>query len=86
MRVASTGLGERELHAIIDSLEPKGDMLVLHSTTDGPAGCTGWHLQVFLEEQDMAEVVLGFLRPSVLWQMMLSLISPKKNPQEPVKL
>ena len=86
MRVASTGLGESELRAVIDRLEPKGDSLGLHATTDGPEGCIGWHLKVYLEPQDIVPVVLGFLRPSVLWLMILSVIFPKKNPKEPEKL
>ena len=86
MRIASTGLGKTELHAAIDRLEPEGDSLGLHATTDGPEGCIGWHLETYLEPQDIVPVVLGFLRPSILWLIILGLIFPKKNPQEPEKL
>ncbi len=82
MRVASTGLGKKtELVAKIFNLKPEGDKLALHATTEGPGGCTGWNLETFLEPQDVVPVLLGFLRPAILWTMIKSYLSPKKNPK-----
>jgi hypothetical protein len=86
MRIASTGLGKTELRAVIFDLQPKGNCIGLHATTDYPDGCKGWHLETYLEPQDILPVVLGFLRPGILWLIIKSFVFPLKNPKEPEKL
>ena len=86
MRIASTGLGKTELSSSIFDLKPEDDSLGLHATTDGPEGCGGWHLETYLEPQDIVPVIVGFLRPSVLWLFVTSFLFPKKNPKEPEKI
>jgi hypothetical protein len=83
MRVASTGLGTTELHAVISDLRPEGKDLALHAMTKEPAE---WHLETYLEPKDLLPVIKGFLRPSVLWTIFMSFIFPSKNPKEPEKL
>ncbi len=86
MRVASTGLGKTELVAKMFDLKPDGGSIGLHATTELPEGCAGWHLETYLEPQDMAPVLLGFLRPAILWTMIKSFLFPKSNPAEPETL
>lgn len=80
MRVASTGLGETELIADITSLKPEGDLLGLHAMATSPSE---WHLITYLEPKDIRPVVVGFLRPSILWAILLSFIFPWKKGKEP---
>ncbi len=86
MRVASTGLGKTELIAKVFDMKPNGDSLGLHATTEAPEGCDGWHLETYLDPKDVLPVVIGFLRPSILWTMITSCLFPRKNPAEPEKL
>jgi len=83
MRVASTGLGKTELHAVIYDLKPEGKDLGLHAMTKEPAE---WHLETYLEAKDLLPVIKGFLRPSVLWAIIISFIFPSKSPKEPETL
>lgn len=86
MRVASTGLGKTELRAEVFDMKPKGDCLGLHANTLEPEGCAGWHLETYLEPQDVVPVVMGFLRPSILWAIVMSFLFPIKNPKQPEKI
>jgi len=83
MRVASTGLGETELIAEIYDLKPEGDLLGLQAMSTSPAE---WHLETYLEPKDVLPMVTGFLRPSILWTIVLSFIFFFKKAKEPEKL
>ncbi len=83
MRVASTGLGKTELHATVFDLKPEGEVVGLHAMTKEPAE---WHLETYLEPKDLLPVVTGFLRPSILWAIVLSFIFPWRKGKEPENL
>jgi hypothetical protein len=80
MRFRSTGLGPTELKGRISDLSPIGeDLLVLHISTYEPVE---WHLKAAMERKDIPRVVMGMLKPSVLFYMIRTIFSIKKNPKE----
>ena len=83
MRVASTGLGKTELIARIYDLKPEGDLMGLQAMATSPAE---WHLETYLEPEDVWPVVSGFMRPSILWAIVRSFIFFRKKGDEPDKL
>ena len=83
MRVASTGLGQTELVAKISDMRPEGDSLGLYAMASSPAE---WHLETYLETKDVWPVVIGFLRPSILWAIVLSFVFFWRKRKEPEKL
>ena len=83
MRVASTGLGQTELIADIFKMEPQDGLLGLHAMATSPAE---WHLETYLEPEDIWPVVTGFLRPSIIWAIVSSFIFFWKKGKEPEKL
>ena len=83
MRVASTGLGKTELIADIFDMKPEGELLGLHAMATSPAE---WHLETYLEPKDIGPIVAGFLRPSILWAIVLSFIFFWRKGKEPEKL
>ena len=83
MRVASTGLGQAELIAKIYDLKPEDDLLGLQAMSISPAE---WHLETYLEPKDVWPMVIGFLRPSILWTIVMSFIFFWKKGKEPEAL
>jgi hypothetical protein len=83
MRTASTGLGQTELVATVTSMSPKGDDMGLYALASSPAE---WHLETYLEAKDVWPVVFGFLRPSILWVIILAFLFPWRKGKEPQKL
>jgi len=80
MLAKSTGLGKSVLSANLQDLKADGDLLVMHLDTIEPEG---WHLRAAMQLEDIPAVIKGFLKPSVIFFMLRSLIFPKKNPIEP---
>jgi hypothetical protein len=83
MRVASTGLGTSELVADTTGMKPDGNLMALHAMATSPAA---WHLETCLEPKDVWPVVKGFLRPSIVWVIVLSFILFWKQGSEPENL
>ncbi len=83
MRVASTGLGQTELIADITEMKPEGINLGLHAMATSPSA---WHLETYLEPRDIWPVVAGFLRPSILWAIVMSFIFFWRKGKAPEKL
>lgn len=81
MRFKSTGLGETELKGRMSDLSPNGKgQLVLHIQTYDPVE---WHLWAGMEYKDVPKLLVSFLRPSVFFHVIRTLIWVKKNPKEP---
>ena len=80
MLARSTGLGKSMLNAHLKDLKSDGDLLVLHLDTIEPEG---WHLRAAMQFGDIPSVIKGFLKPSIIFFLIRSLILPKKNPKEP---
>ena len=83
MRVASTGLGQTELIADVTSMKPNGNLMGLYCEATSPAE---WHLETYLDPEDVWPVVLGFLKPSVIWVIILSFVLFWRKGPEPEKL
>jgi hypothetical protein len=83
MRVASTGLGKTEMQCKVSGMNPDAGFLVLKARSFKPAQ---WDLKIFLEAKDLPVIVKAFLRPSVIWTIILSFLIPLKNPKEPETL
>jgi hypothetical protein len=83
MRVASTGLGQTELIADITTMKPKEELMGLYCEATSPAE---WHLETYLEPQDVWPIVSGFLRPAILWGIALCFIFPWKKGKDPEKI
>ena len=83
MRVASTGLGKDELLADVTSMKPEGDLMGLYAMTTSPAE---WNLGIYLDPKDVWPIVSGFLRPAILWAIVLSFIFPWRKGKEPEAL
>lgn len=84
MRFRSTGLGETELLRRISDLSPNGKgQLVFHIQTYDPVQ---WHVWAGLEYEDIPKTILAFLKPSVFFHVLRTLIRLKKNPKEPESL
>ena len=72
MRFRSTGLGKTELEAELASIEPKGDLLILHVRTTNPVR---WHIRAGIQRKDIPKLIrlmfsfnlikyfFGFLNP-----------------------
>ena len=80
MLARSTGLGKSMLNAHLKDLKSNGDLLVLHLDTIEPQG---WHLRAAMQLEDIPAVIKGFLKPSIIFFLLRSLIFPKKSPKEP---
>ena len=83
MRVASTGLGQTELVADIITMKPEGKLMGLFQEATSPAE---WHLETYLDPEDVWPVVVGFLKPSVIWVIILSFVLFWRKGPEPEKL
>lgn len=80
MIARSTGLGKSKLSANLADLKADGDLLILHLDTIEPQG---WHLRAAMQLQDIPALLKGFLKPSIIFFIIRSLVFPKKNPKEP---
>lgn len=80
MLARSTGLGKKMMTANLEDLRPTGDLLIMHLDTIEPEG---WHLRAAMQVEDIPNLIKGFLRPSIIFFMIRSLIMPKRNPKEP---
>lgn len=84
MRFRSTGLGESELKGRLTDLSPDDEgMLVMHIQTHDPVE---WHLRAGLDYRDIPKIFVAFLKPSILFHVIRTLIWVKKNPKEPEDL
>ncbi|MCP4682788.1 MAG: hypothetical protein GY864_10685 [Desulfobacterales bacterium] len=83
MRVASTGLGQTELVADVKTMKPEGKLMGLYQEATSPAE---WHLETYLDPEDVWPVVLGFLKPSVIWAIIMSHLFFWKKGKQPEKL
>ena len=80
MRFRSSGLGKTELKGNMESLAPVGaDLLVYTIQTYDPVE---WHLRAAMERKDIPKVLMGMLKPSVLFHVVRTLFYLKKNPKE----
>jgi len=80
MRFRSTGLGKTELKGNMASLVPAGeDMLVYTIQTYDPVE---WRLRAGMERKDIPRVLMGMLKPSILFHVIRTLFYLKKNPKE----
>ena len=80
MRFRSTGLGQTELKGRISDMSPVGeDLLVLHIETHDPVE---WHLRAAIERKDIPKVLIGMLKPSILFHIIRTFFYTKKNPRE----
>ena len=80
MRFRSAGLGQTELKGRISDMSPVGgDLLVLHIQTHDPVE---WHLKAALERKDIPRVLMGMLRPSILFHIIRTFFYIKKDPKE----
>lgn len=81
MRFRSTGFGDREIKGHMEDLSTKGqDLLVMSIQTTDPVK---WHMRAGLQFSDVAVLLKGISRPSVLWLILRSLLFVKKDPKEP---
>ncbi|MBI4317704.1 MAG: hypothetical protein HY675_04370 [Chloroflexi bacterium] len=78
MRIRSTGLGKTELVGEIESIQRKGDYLIVSMRTVQPVR---WHVRVALTPKDL----LGMLKSSGLLATYLlsNLRTPKDGPAPP---
>jgi len=84
MRFRSTGLGEAELKGRMSKLFPNEEgLLMLHIQTYDPVQ---WQLRAGLDYKDIPKIFFSFLRPSLLFHVVRTLIYVKKNPKEPENL
>jgi hypothetical protein len=80
MRFRSTGLGQTELKGKIADFAPAGkDLLILHIQTYEPVE---WHLKAAMERKDIPKVVKGMLKPSIIFHIIKTIFTLKKNPKE----
>jgi hypothetical protein len=80
MRFRSAGLGQTELKGNIADMSPVGeDLLVLHIETFDPVE---WHLRAAMERKDVPRIIRGMLKPSILFYIISTIFSLKKNPKE----
>lgn len=54
MKMRSTGLGQTELEADVESLEPKDGLLILHIHTTKPVI---WHVRAGIQRQDIFKMM-----------------------------
>ena len=83
MRVASTGLGQTALVADVVTMKPEGELMGLFQEATSPAE---WHLETYLDPEDVWPVVIGFLKPSVIWVIITSHLFFWRKGKEPEKL
>jgi len=80
MRFRSAGLGQTELKGRISDMSPVGeDLVVLHIETHDPVE---WHLRAAMERKDIPKVLIGMLKPSILFHIIRTFFYTKKNPRE----
>ena len=80
MRFRSAGLGQTELKGKISDVSPIGDdLLVLHIKTYDPVE---WHLRAAMERKDIPKILVGILKPSILFHIIRTFFYVKKNPIE----
>lgn len=80
MRFRSTGLGQTELKGRISGMSSVGeDLLVLHIKTHDPVE---WHLRAAMERKDIPKILVGMLKPSILFHIIRTFFYVKKNPAE----
>lgn len=80
MRFRSAGLGQTELIGRISDMSPVGkDLLVLHIKTHDPVE---WHLRAAIERNDVSKLLIGMLKPSILFHVIRAFFYTKKNPKE----
>lgn len=80
MRFRSTGLGQTELKGRISGMSSLGeDLLVLHIKTHDPVE---WHLRAAMERKDIPKILVGMLKPSILFHVIRTFFYVKKNPTE----
>ena len=61
-------------------MSPVGeDLLVLHIETFDPVE---WHLRAAMERKDVPRIIRGMLKPSILFYIISTIFSLKKNPKE----
>ena len=61
-------------------MSPVGeDLLVLHIETFDPVE---WHLRAAMERKDVPRIIKGMLKPSILFYIISTIFSLKKNPKE----
>lgn len=65
-------------------MSPVGeDLLVLHIETHDPVE---WHLRAAMERKDIPKVLIGMLKPSILFHIIRTFFYTKKNPSELVDI
>lgn len=80
MRFRSSGLGKTELKGNMSSLSPVGeDLLVYSIETYDPVE---WKLRAGMERKDIPKILMGMLKPSVLFHVIRTLVYLKKTPKE----
>ena len=53
--------------------------MVLHIETYDPVE---WHLRAAMERKDIPRIIKGMLKPSILFYIISTIFSIKKNPKE----
>ena len=76
MKMRSTGLGKTELVGDFESLEKKGDFLILHVKTTEPVR---WHVRTAISAKDLLKVIKMMISGKVL---KFLLFGPKKEDKE----
>ena len=80
MRFRSAGLGQTELKGKISDMSPIGeDLLILHIETYDPVE---WHLRAAIERKDISKILVGILKPTILFHIIRTFFYIKKNPEE----